>query len=335
VLIVIDSAANAAEAADIIGASSEPNERLIVVDAAAGPGGKVVCVTRAPAAISPNVPSSPVLESDPTSFQLDKYRAAMRAWRAETASLRRDAEGQSAADLARWSAGVTRTLEHSQPPDGPLPGISDAIGDAETLLISSRQAGTPTAGRSSIVVMGQMGSPALPAPTLDYELGGTTVVVAGFEGPTGAQAAWQGALLEAGASAVVTAPPGSSQALMSPIDAALGRTTVHQSVDAVPFGLGLATLTSADDAPLGAALSLLKAHPGVSATVLGTTDAQGGPVNRPLSVARAEVVAAWLEFHGVPASQVVAEGIGPANPAMAVAPDDRRALVIVDPEVQR
>ncbi|HEY5386135.1 MAG TPA: hypothetical protein VIJ56_12940 [Acidimicrobiales bacterium] len=332
-ILVIEGAADPTgipAMAAVIASTAVPGEHLLVVDPGAQPDGSVLVSSEAPGAESVALPSAPNAPSDPTEFQQASYEHRLAAWRATTAQLRRRVHNETTAALSRWATSLARVLGRSPDPSPENPGIGPALDDAATSLLGLEQAGVATAGHSAVVVVGQMGSPATPVPAVPAILAGATVVLEGFSGDTVAQAAWQGAFIEAGASRAAVVSGTASFAADDLIDQSLAGRATRQPTAAVYFSLGQATLTSANTEALSSALRLLTVtYPHAPASVVGTGDAIGGAVNGPLAAARAAATAAWLVAHGIAASRLVVVGAGPTSAYFD--PGSRRVLVVVDP----
>lgn len=86
--------------------------------------------------------------------------------------------------------------------------------------------------------------------------------------------------------------------------------------DRVTFPDASAGLTPRAKAVLGRAAALLDRAPGLTVTVTGYTDSQGGaPANRALSLARARAVRRYLAARGVAGGRMKAAGLGETSPA--------------------
>lgn len=95
---------------------------------------------------------------------------------------------------------------------------------------------------------------------------------------------------------------------------------------ALTFESNLGSLTTSDEQVLTRVADKLKACPNAHATINGYADSTGNAsLNVPLSDERAQIVAGFLEAHGVPADRLSTTGFGSANPVAPNGTDDGRA----------
>jgi outer membrane protein OmpA-like peptidoglycan-associated protein len=214
--------------------------------------------------------------------------------------------------------------------------IGADLGAVASDLFSLRQVGLGPGTRTVIAILGVDSDTARTAPTPPASLQGSTVVVDGFPGSTGEQAAWQASLLQGGAARAVLLTPATDDQLTSIVQQGLDG-AVTDTLSSVLFGLGQYTLRAAAIPQLHHLLGLLTvSFPGATATINGYTDnlpVPGG--NLRLSRLRARQIQRWLIAHGVAADRIQAFGYGDTDP---VAPDtatgqplNRRVVVVIDP----
>lgn len=340
VLIVItdpDSPAAMRATESLIAATARTGERVVILDDHAG---TTLATSTAPAPPSVQVPAPPSpLPQHPTSFQKARYATAVRQYsiavRHAGATLRQLQE----AGLTAWAMRTAASAEtHLTKQDGQGADIDASLGAAAADLSSLRQTGVGGDARTVIAVIGVSGAAARSVPVPPAGLQASTVVVADFAGNSGAEAAWQASLLQAGASRVMLLTHATDGELTSLVRQALDA-TITDTLTNVLFGLGQYKLDAAALPQLRRLLRLLTVqYPNATATIIGYTDdlpTPGG--NLRLSQLRAQAVAEWLAARGVAGDRLQAFGYGDADPVApntpAGQPLNRRVDVIIDPSL--
>jgi outer membrane protein OmpA-like peptidoglycan-associated protein len=343
VLIVItdpDSPAAMRETASLIAATARAGERVVILDDHAG---TALATSTAPAPPSVGVPAPPSpLPRHPTSFQKARYATAVRQYgvavqRAE-ARLRQLQEARLTAWAARTAASAETHLTGQDGQGADIADIDASLGAAAADLSSLRQAGVGGEARTVIAVIGVSEAAAQSVPVPPAGLQASTVVVDDFAGDSGAEAAWQASLLQAGASRVMLLTRATGDELASLVRHALDA-TVTDALTNVLFGLGQYKLEAAALPQLRRLLRLLTVqYPNATATIIGYTDdlpTPGG--NLRLSQLRAQAIAEWLVSQGVAGDRLQAFGYGDADPVApntpAGQPLNRRVDVIIDPSL--
>jgi hypothetical protein len=169
-------------------ASARPGETIIILSLA---GGATVVTSQAPVSPGMQAPAPPTaLPPHSTTFQRDRHAQAVRQYQGmlqrDLAALRR----QQQKELAAWARSVVAradsdpVLRRTQNPD-----IDADLGAAASDLFSLRQAGLGSGTRTVIAIFGVGSAAARTAPTPPADLQASTVVVDGFPGSTGEQAA--------------------------------------------------------------------------------------------------------------------------------------------------
>lgn len=338
VLIVITdpgSPAATREAASLIAATARTGERVLILDDRTG---STVASSTAPPPPSVRVPAPPPpLAPDPTSFQRARYDAAVRQYTADIRQAQATLSRLQHTELAVWaartvaSAQASLTAQRDQGAD-----MSASLGAAAADLSSLDQIGASDRARTVIAIVGVGVTATQPAPAPPAGLGASTVVMDDFPASSGAEAAWQAGLLEAGATRVMLLTAGTDDELAPAVQEALDA-TITDTLTNVLFGLGQYKLSSAALPQLSQLLRLLTVrYADATATIVGYTDdlpTPGGNVR--LSQLRAQAVAGWLVAHGVPAGRLQTYGYGDADPVApntpAGQPLNRRVDVIIDP----
>jgi OmpA-OmpF porin, OOP family len=102
--------------------------------------------------------------------------------------------------------------------------------------------------------------------------------------------------------------------------------TGRVAVYGIEFDTGQATLKPESQQVLAEVLKLLKSQPDWKLTIEGHTDSTGTRAgNQALSERRAQAVVAWLTQNGVPATRLVAAGLGDAKPIADNTTEEGRA----------
>lgn len=258
------------------------------------------------------------------------YETALRAARA---GLGRDQQ----ALLARWArVAAAQAGSRLRSAIGNHGSVTEALSAATADSASLAQIGLAPGAREAIAILAARDLGANTAPDLPSLPSGSTVVVNSFAGGSAAQAAWQAALLRAGADrAVILTPATSGQfgaVVRQGLDGALTDT-----LSSVLFGLGQATLRPAARPQLLRLLWLLRnRYPEAVASIDGYTDSMPVPGgNLALSLRRADTVRSWLVDHGISAARLQAAGYGAADPVAGNTihgqPLNRRVVVVIDP----
>ena len=108
----------------------------------------------------------------------------------------------------------------------------------------------------------------------------------------------------------------------------------------ITFASSSANIKSTFYPALTSVATVMKEYDKYVAVIIGYTDSTGGDkINLPLSQARAESVASYLEQQGVPGNRLVAYGAGSQNPIASNATAEGRALnrrveITLQPEPQ-
>ena len=316
--------------------TARTGEHVILLDSRTG---AVLDSSTAPAPPALTRPARPAaLPSDPTDFERARYRQAMASYRV---AVRADSAAwlrQERRQLAAWATAVTAAARRTRSLTAARQqaGITGVLSTAAADLSSLQQAGLVLGQRKVLVLLGPTGVTGTSVPALRAGLAGTTVVLTGFPGSLGDQAAWQAGLLGAGAARVVLLTPATASQLTAVVREGLDG-ALSQTLTDVLFASGKYQLQPAADGQLQALLYLLTVrYPRATVSINGYTDdvpAPGG--NLLLSQERAQAVLAWLTSHHVAADRLEAVGYGDADPVApngpAGQPLNRRVVVIIDP----
>jgi outer membrane protein OmpA-like peptidoglycan-associated protein len=150
--------------------------------------------------------------------------------------------------------------------------------------------------------------------------------------------AWQGDLLQAGASFALTFTAATDDQLPAVVDAGLdGRAAIPFELAQLRYRPSQYTLPPTAIPSLDKVLHLLTvSYPEATATVDGYTDSLAVPGgNVQLSWRRARTVEDWLIRHGVSADRIQAIGYGAADPIVPNEPGgqplNRRVVIIISP----
>jgi outer membrane protein OmpA-like peptidoglycan-associated protein len=315
-------------------ASARPGERIIILSLA---GGATLASSQAPVSPTMQVPTPPApLPPHPTIFQQARHVQVLRRYQnmmlGDLAALRR----QQRDELVAWARSVAADAARPSLQRAQNASVGADLSAAASDLFSLRQAGLGSGTGTVIAILGVGSAATRTAPTSPTGLQGSTVVVEGFPGSTGEQAAWQTSLLQGGAARAVLLTPATDGQLMSVVQQGLDG-TVTDTLTSVLFGPGQYTLRTAALPQLRHLLRLLTvSYPGATATINGYTDnlpVPGG--NLRLSLLRARQIEQWLVAHGVVAERIQAFGYGDTDPAApdtpAGQPLNRRVVVVIDP----
>jgi outer membrane protein OmpA-like peptidoglycan-associated protein len=240
--------------------------------------------------------------------------------------------------LDRWLAAADAAVEREPcRPTGALLDFVDGLSQGEAFFDSLDEAKVDVSRHRAIVGLGVAGIPMTPSPTLSgHQLHGAALVVSPFPGNSDQQAAWQAAMLLAGAGRVVLLTPGSADELPRVVDDGLEAVTFNFAADAL-FQLGSSTLDAVGKSALKPVLDSLRAtNQGANLVVNGYTDTLPAPEgNDRLSRGRAEAVRQWLIENGIPPEHVQAVGHGQHDPLAPNGPGgqpaNRRVVVVVNP----
>jgi outer membrane protein OmpA-like peptidoglycan-associated protein len=319
---------------DAVLSTVRPGEHVVVV----GPSGTSLGLFTAPA---PPAMPGPVFPQAPprgaTSFQQARYEKirsqAVTALRHDRRLLR--ARQQRA--LAGWGNRLVAVAWSAavRQPAQPL-NLTRSTGEAMTDLAALEQAGLQFGRREAMVLVDVSGQ-ASPSAALDVALAGVTTAVTGIADST-EDAAWQAALLQAGARTVYALPGAANSLLPALVDNALaGHAAAQVDEVALSYGPAQYALPPTATPSLDLLLRLLTVtYPRATASINGYTDSipvPGG--NLELSWRRADAVLAWLVGHGIAASRLQAIGHGASDPVAPNMPGgqplNRRVVVIVWP----
>lgn len=315
--------------------TARAGEHLVILN---GETGAVLASSVAPGPASTAVAGPPpALLPGATSFQKARHAQAMAlyeaALRAARAGLRRDQQ----ALLARWAAmAAAQAGSRLHSAVGNHGSVTEALSAAAADTASLAQAGVAPGPREAVAILAAGGPSANISPDLPLLPSGATVVVSSFTGNYAAQAAWQAALLRAGAARAVILTPATSGQLATVVRQGLDG-AIMDTLSSVLFGLGQVTLRTAARPQLNRLLWLLRSrYPGSAATIDGYTDSLPAPGgNLALSMRRADTVRSWLVAHGILAGRLQAAGYGAADPVAQNTPHgqplNRRVVVVIDP----
>jgi outer membrane protein OmpA-like peptidoglycan-associated protein len=335
-IVVVPPGMDGRAVAQVAGATANPGEDIDVLQSAGH--GQVLVASRSPAPAVVVVPGRPPAPgTDPTAYQLAKYRQELRRWQGQVAAGRRAVTSRTGLLLSRWaaaldipakvSAGTTTgaTTDHGgllaecATAANAVSGLSEVPGSGfgsrrVVLLYADTLGGTPPPGQLTgddvIVVIPFL--PSVPAASMATahltEAGAAQALVVGPETPANQVAR----LVDAGFSGNVTVDSFSGPALFANDSAVLRPGAVRVL------------------SPLLAALL----RPGTTAVINGYASTTGSAaVNDRLSYARAASVAGFYEAHGVPPYSLVIAGHGAADPVAAgpSAANRRVTVQITDP----
>lgn len=338
VLIVItdpDSPIAMRETASLIAATARTGERVVILGDHTG---LTLAASTAPAPPSIQVTAPPApLPQHPTSFQKARYATAVRQYSAAVQHAEAALRQLQKAELTAWAMRtVARVQTHLAGAGEQDANIDASLGAAAADLSSLRQAGVSDGAHTVIAVVGLGESTVQSAPVPPAGLQASTVVVDGFPSSSGAEAAWQASLLQAGASRVMLLTSATEDQFTSLVRQALDA-TITDTLTNVLFGPGQYRLSAAALPQLRRLLRLLTVrYPNATATIIGYTDDLPVPGGNPrLSRLRAQAVAEWLIAQGVAGDRLQVFGYGAANPVApntpAGQPLNRRVDVIIDP----
>lgn len=335
-VVIVDRSSPAALqlTATLLTQTARAGERVIILDEHSG---ALLASSVAPAPPSQGAPESPApLPAHPTTFQKARYQKAVRAYmerltRARQALRRRAQVGLDAwaRQLTAWSGTMVR------PPVPDSAGLSVALGQTAGALASLRQSGDGSGIPTTIAVIGADLALASAMPAVPGGLAGSTVVVAGFQGTTNQEAAWQADLDQAGAVRTVILTPATGNQLVTVVQQGLDG-AMTDTLTSVLFGPGQYTLAPAALPQLRQLLHLMTVtYTGSTASIDGYTDdlpVAGG--NMQLSQRRAQAVLSWLVANHVAASRLQAAGYGDTDPVAPNTPTgqrlNRRVVVVID-----
>lgn len=344
-LIVVtdqDSAAAMKNTAALIAATARTGERVLVLSNRSGAVLATSLAPPPPAVQVATAPPSP-LPSHPTTFQEADHKRAAEQYQAAVRQARALLMKRQQAGLAAWATsviaaaektGATGGREHS----GEDPRASTGLDAAATALASLRQAGTSADMPVVVAVAGVSEEAARSIPILGADLQACTVAVDDFAGDSSEEAAWQEALLQAGAARVALLVPATDSQFASVVRQGLDG-SVTDTLTSVLFGPGQYRLSRAALPQLRQLLRLVTVrYPHAAATIDGYTDdlpVPGG--NLKLSQLRAEAVLSWLVAHGVARGRLQAFGYGATDPlapnTISGQPLNRRVVAVIDPAV--
>jgi outer membrane protein OmpA-like peptidoglycan-associated protein len=337
VLVIITNPASPAAmraTGALVIASARPREQVIILSS---PDGAVLASSRAPGSPGIQVPVPPApLPPRPTSFQEARRRQALQQYQGTVQHARAALRAEQQQELAAWAKSMmAKAASRPIPPGAQIIGASSDLGVAVSDISSLRQAGMG-ALNSVIVIEGVSGAMARSAPAPLTGLQASAVVVDGFPGTAGQEAAWQASLVQDGAARAVILTPATDSQLIPVVEQGLDG-AVTDTLTSVLFGPGRYQLPAAALSHLRRLLRLLTVeYPDATASIDGYADslpALGG--NLLLSQRRAQAVAEWLIAHGVAAGRLQAFGYGDSD---SVAPDsasgqplNRRVVVVINP----
>jgi outer membrane protein OmpA-like peptidoglycan-associated protein len=315
----------------LVAASARPGERVVILSARDGVTLASSQAPRPPAGEVPDPPAPP--PPHPTSFAEARYRQAVRHYQDLVTGTRVALLRRQEAGLAAWASATVAQAERVRARPVTPSTLAADLGAAVSDLSSLRQAGLGVSG-TVIAIMGAAG--AAPGPLAGLQ--GSTVVVDGFSGTAGEEAAWQSSLVQDGAARAVVLTPAAGDELATVVQQGLDG-AVTDTLTGVLFGLGQSTLRAGALPQLRQLLNLLIVrYPHATASINGYTDSLPVPGgNLLLSLRRAQQVQRWLIAHGVAGGRLQAFGYGDTDP---VAPDspagqplNRRVVVVIDPAV--
>lgn len=321
--------------ATLLTQTARAGERVIILDER---NGALLASSVAPAPPSQAAPEPPApLPAHPTAFQKARYQKAVRAYLERLTQVRQALRRRAQVGLNAWARQLTaRAGTRGRTPAPDSAGLSVALGQTAAALASLRQSGDGSGIPTTIAVIGADPVLASAMPAVPASLAGSTVVVAGFQGTTNQEAAWQADLDQAGAVRTVVLTPATGNQLGTAVQQGLDG-AVADTLTSVLFGPGQYTLAPAALPQLRTLLHLLTVtYPGSTASIDGYTDdlpVPGG--NMQLSQRRAQVVLNWLLANHVAASRLQVAGYGDTDPVALNTPSgqplNRRVVVVIDP----
>jgi outer membrane protein OmpA-like peptidoglycan-associated protein len=318
-------------------ASVRPGERLVILSVQ---DGAVLASSTAPLPPSTGIPAPPPpLGVHPTAFKKARHSQAVQQYQQTVGRAWAALRSQQHKALSAWAASTVASA-FSRPileSAGEI-NLDEDLGAVAADLSSLRQADGASEAGIVIAITGITGSAAQSAPTLPTGLQGSTVVADDFPGSISEEAAWQGSLLQAGASRVVLLTSATDDQMAAVVAEGLDD-AVTDTLSSVLFRLGQYTIQTAALPQLSHLLYLLTVkYPQATVTINGYTDSvptaiAGG--NLRLSRLRAEQVQQWLIAHAVAANRIQAFGYGNTDPVAPNTPDgqplNRRVVVVIDP----
>jgi outer membrane protein OmpA-like peptidoglycan-associated protein len=343
VLIVVtdpDSAAALKAAAALVTTTARASERILVLS---DRNGVVLATSLAPTPPIVRVTVAPPapLPGHPTSFEQASHARAAQGYAAAVRQAQSLLTRQQRAELTAWAKSVMATAANAGARGAGARGSADTepgvgLNAAATALASLREAGT-SAGTPVVVVIADVDAAAARSVSgVSAGLQDCSVVVDDFAGDSGEEAAWQEALLQAGASRVTMLVPATNSQLAPVVRQGL-EGSVTDTLTSVLFGPGQYSLSRAAMPQLTQLLRLLTVrYPRATATIDGYTDnlpVSGG--NLRLSELRAQAVMNWLIGQGVAAGRLQAFGYGATDPIVPNTPVgqplNRRVVAVIDP----
>jgi outer membrane protein OmpA-like peptidoglycan-associated protein len=343
VLVVVtdqDSAAAMKAAAALVTATAHTGERVLVLS---DRDGAVLATSQAPPSpiIRVGTAPPPSLPDHPTSFQQASYARAMQRYEAALRQARAVLAQHQRAGLSAWARAVMAAATGTGTQDGQKqadeePNADTGLEAAATTLSSLRQAGTGASTPVVIAVVGVSQAAARSVPVLATGLLACTVVLDDFAGGSSEEAAWQEALLQAGATRATLLVPATDSQFASVVGEGLDG-AVTDTLTSVLFGPGQSSLSRSAVPQLQRLLQLLTVkYPQATAVIDGYTDdlpVTGG--NLRLSQLRAEAVRNWLIAQGVAPGRLDAFGYGATDPIAPNTPGgqplNRRVVAVIDP----
>jgi outer membrane protein OmpA-like peptidoglycan-associated protein len=342
VLIVVtdqDSAAAMKSAAALVMATARAGERILVLSDRSGAALASSLAPPSPAIRVAATPPSP-LPAHPTTFQQASRTRAAHAYQTALEQARAVLMRLQRAELSAWSKSVIAAAEASTQSGSKhadeRADDSTGLDAAATALASLREAGTDAATPVVIAVVGVSQAAARSVPVLVATLPACTVVVDDFAGNSSEEAAWQEALLQAGATRATLLVPATDTQFAPVVRQGLDG-AITDTLTSVLFGPGQYRLDQGAAPQLRHLLRLLMVkYPHATATIDGYTDdvpVPGG--NLRLSRLRAEAVMSWLIAHGVAPGRLQAFGYGDSSPVAPNVPGgqplNRRVVAVIDP----
>ena len=323
----------------LVTATARASERVVVLS---GRSGAVLATSLAPppptvrVAVAPPAP----LPGHPTSFEEASHTRAAQRYASAVKQARALLTKRQHAELTAWATSIMAAAAKAgaqgggtQSSGSQKPGVG--LDAAATAVASLREAGTSADTPVVVAIAGVSPAAAQSAPTTSG-LQGCVVAVDDFAGDSSEEAAWQEALLQAGAHRVTMLVPATDSQFAPVVGQGLDG-SLTDTLTSVLFGPGQYSLSPAALPQLRQLLRLLTVrYPHATATLDGYTDdlpVPGG--NLRLSSLRAQAVLNWLTGQGVAAGRLQAFGFGASDPLApntpAGQPLNRRVVAVIDP----